>query len=80
MEHEWVFYHIGNGIGLLVYFFSVLGDNKIKELIEEYGRIFDNYESFEVNLMHFKQYNQDNRKFRNFYISRWIKPEKEDVS
>ena len=57
MEHEWVFYHIGNGIGLLVYFFSVLGDHKIKELIEEYGRIFDNYESFEVNLMHFKQYN-----------------------
>lgn len=64
-----------NGVCILVYFYSVLGGNKIKELIEEYERIFDNLEPLETNLEHFRQYNLENRKFRNFYISRMIKLE-----
>ena len=56
-EHEWAYKQTQSGIGILVLYYSALGGVKIKEILEEYSKIFESGSPFEENLEEFKQYN-----------------------
>lgn len=58
---------------MLILFYSALGTVKIKELIEEYILIFDTLDDFKKNINQFKNYNFENIKSKNYFISRLLK-------
>lgn len=72
MEHEWVYQRLDQNTVILVLYYTVLGSKWIRELIEEYARIFEEPNTFETGLELFKQFNYQNRKSKGFYISRWV--------